>query len=508
MFGNDHARQRAGVIVLCLLLACAFLGTRGIWDPDEGRYSNVALTMLDDGNWVDTMRSQEVGHWTKPPLTYWTIAASVATLGHTAFAARLPMALSYLACIGLAGLCARRLRPGSGTLASLAYATMALPFGTSQWISTDAPLAAWQALAMWSFVEYRFGPWRLPGRWLPLTGVALGLAFLTKGPPALVVLPVMLLLGWLAPPARPAGVGPRCLAVVLFAAIALPWFIVVAMRHAGLLHYLLGAEVVDRMATDRFARFGSWWGWVIYVPTLLLGTLPWTGSLLRVGTRLPEAWRRWRAPAARQREAGALLLVLWVGVPLLVFCLVRSRLPLYVLPVFLPLAIMVALSRVELGRGLPRWHWLLLWVGLLLGVRLASAHWSTHKDASRWAEAIQARAGTRVSEVVFVEDMARYGLHLHLGLEVEKVSLAEREEAPYNPEYDESLTRELADVATEPDILFITPVAQWPAVNTHARSLGYELQVLGTPYRDRIFFRARCAEGVQCSRERGLAAPR
>jgi len=498
MFGNGHARQRVGVIVLCLLLAGAFLGARGIWDPDEGRYSNVAVTMLDNGNWVDTMRSDQVGHWTKPPLTYWAIAASVSTLGHNAFAARLPMALSYLACIGLAGLCARRLRPGSGTLAALAYATMALPFGTSQWISTDAPLAACQALAMWGYVEYRFGSGRAPGRWLALTGAALGLAFLTKGPPALVVLPVMLLLGWLAPPARPAGPAPRVLAVFLFAAIALPWFIVVAARHPGLLHYLLGAEVVDRMTTDRFARFGSWWGWVIYVPTLLLGTLPWTGSLLRAGARLPAACRRWRDRATRQREAPALLLALWVAVPLLVFCLARSRLPLYVLPVFLPLAIIVARVRAQRGLGLPRWHWLLLWVALLLGLRVASAHWTTHKDASHWAKAIRQRAGDRVSEVVFVEDMARYGLHLHLGVEVEKVSLAEREEPPYNPEFDESLTRELADVATEPDILFITPTAQWPAVRAHAQALGYDLQVLGTPYRDRIFFRVRCAQLTRC----------
>ena len=66
-------------IGIAVLLAFAFLGSRGIWDPDEGRYTNAALNMLETGDWVHPMRNAYVGHWTKPPLTYWAIAASIAT---------------------------------------------------------------------------------------------------------------------------------------------------------------------------------------------------------------------------------------------------------------------------------------------------------------------------------------------------------------------------------------------------------------------------------------------
>ena len=62
---------------LAVVLALALLGHRGIWDPDEGRYTNVALHMLSSGDWIDPHRSTEVGHWTKPPLTYWAIASAV-----------------------------------------------------------------------------------------------------------------------------------------------------------------------------------------------------------------------------------------------------------------------------------------------------------------------------------------------------------------------------------------------------------------------------------------------
>jgi hypothetical protein len=57
--------------------------------------------------------------------------------------------------------------------------------------------------------------------------------------------------------------------------------------------------------------------------------------------------------------------------------------------------------------------------------------------------------------VVFVEDMARYGLHLHLGTgtQIEKISLEPRPPAPFNPEFDEPLAVELGE--HEPGVVWI-----------------------------------------------------
>ena len=40
------------LMALALLLAFAFQGTRGLRDPDEGRYTNVTLQILRSGDWV------------------------------------------------------------------------------------------------------------------------------------------------------------------------------------------------------------------------------------------------------------------------------------------------------------------------------------------------------------------------------------------------------------------------------------------------------------------------
>ena len=106
--------------------------------------------MLESGNWIEPYRSQEVGHWTKPPLTYWAIASSVAAFGHNAWAARLPAALSYLLCVWLAWRIARRLAPGGEHQAALVYATMLFPIGAAHMITTDYVLAACETLAMWA----------------------------------------------------------------------------------------------------------------------------------------------------------------------------------------------------------------------------------------------------------------------------------------------------------------------------------------------------------------------
>ena len=53
------------VALLALVLAFPFLGSRGIWEPDEGRYTNVAINMVESGDWLNPRRNDDVGHWTK-----------------------------------------------------------------------------------------------------------------------------------------------------------------------------------------------------------------------------------------------------------------------------------------------------------------------------------------------------------------------------------------------------------------------------------------------------------
>jgi hypothetical protein len=258
-----------------------------------------------------------------------------------------------------------------------------------------------------------------------------------------------------------------------------------------LFEYFIGDEVVNRVTTNEFGRHGQWYGWLsIYVPTLLVGTLPWTPALLRWAKRMPGDVRRWwRDPAQRAADAPWVFLALWVLLPLVVFCLARSRMPLYLLPLFAPLALLAALQRRREGKGLPKLQWLAAWFVVLVGLQVAAGFWPTHKDAEVWAREIRARAdGRPVTEVVFVDDMTRYGLHLHLGTgtHIEKIALQPLQQSPFNRVYDELLEQELEE--HEVDAVWVTKTAAWPGVKARIEAAGFEVVDMG-PYRDRTLFR-------------------
>lgn len=480
--------RRTWLIVLALVLAFAGLGFRGLWDPDEGRYTNVALHMLDSGDWLTPMRNDSVGHWTKPPLVYWAIASSVAVFGQNAFAARLPSALSWLLCIAMMGRIGRRLAPGEGLRAAIVYAAMLFPFGAGQLITTDYLLTATETLAVWAFVEARFGATH-PRRWMLLMWVGFALAFLTKGPPGLLPLLPLLVFDVLAPSPGRARLFPLP-GLALFVALALPWYAAVTRLHPGLLGYFLGDEVVGRIASDQFKRHGEWYGWfAIYAPTLLLGVSPWWRAIARWLRRLPAQLRSWRDRSVRVEQRAWLLAVLWLLLPLLVFCISRSRLPLYILPLFGPLALLAALQNARDGRLLPGWVAMLGWAALMMTLKIGSAFFPTHKDAQKWAQEIHARTNDPIDQVVFVDDMLRYGLHLHLGLNVEivKVSFDPINDAKFNPEYDGWLDAALHH--HRPHALWIAKQDDWTRARTRIEARGFTVSTLGAPYQGRVMFR-------------------
>ncbi len=476
--------------IIVVLLAFTFLGTRAIWDPDEGRYTNVAVNMLESGDWVHPMRNEHVGHWTKPPLTYWTIAASVATFGYNAWAARIPYGLAFLFCAWMVWFIARRVIPGDENKAAIIYATMLLPFGAAQMVTTDYLLAAAVSAAMAAWIESRHVEGIHSRRWVMLMWLGFGLGFLTKGPPALLpLLAVVASARWL--PVQRVASAFHWSGLLVFAAVALPWYVIVINDTPGLLDYFLHREVVERVASDEFSRHGEWYGWLqIYLPTLLIGSLPWTWLLWRWLRKLPSALRGWWDSATRRQDANGLILFLWLVLPLIVFCISRSRLPLYVLPLFTPLALIVARQmRIE-QRTFPSPALLGIWLLFVLGLRLASAYWPTHKNAAEWADTIRARVPHNIHEVAFVEDMARYGIHLHLAASVDKLSVEPLVGHSFDPDYDTDLDTELA-ADTDGSTVYITKQKQWPRVREAIEARGHQIIIYGEPYEERVIFGVR-----------------
>jgi 4-amino-4-deoxy-L-arabinose transferase len=426
-------------LLLTLLLAFSFQNTRGLWGPDEGRYSNIALEMVESGDWLTPRRHPEHTHFAKPPLTYWAIATSVRLLGKSEFALRLPNALSLLATVGLLVLLGRRLVPTAPWLPGLIFATSLVPFAAANLINTDYLLTAFETLAVYGFVRV----WQAAdpkqarrGRlWL---WIGLGLAFMTKGPPGLLpLLPIVVFVRSLPAP-RPALVDVR--AVLLFVVIALPWYVAVIAANPGLLDYFLHYEVVGRVFTGVHDRNAGWLGaFNTYLPVLLLGMLPWS---LILAAPLRQLWRGRRAPGRwwRARAIEDRWLLIWFALPLLVFAFARSRLPLYILPLLVPAALVIA-RRWQARRplALRRIAWTAaVCAAFLLALKLGVPLVPHAKDTREMAAAIRVH-WPNPGEIVFIEETALYGLRFYLDVPVERVTLTQKND----PAYDSLLLDEL-----------------------------------------------------------------
>lgn len=341
---------------LWLLLAALFgafllnLNAWGVLESSEARYAEIGREMLAGGDWLHP-RLLGIQHFHKPPLTYWLTAAGLGLFGGTAGAVRILPVLAVLAQVALVYALALLVfaRDRRRALAAaVVYGTLPVVLISALNVTTDAYLATLELLAAYAFQRYHCTPQGRPAaRWLYLGWVALGLGFLTKGPVA-VVLPAMVVISLhlTRGSARRPWSWHHLTAGLLFGLVGLSWYLLLVADNPAFLRYFLFEHTVERFANAAtFNRAKPWWFYLVLAP---VGALPWAAALL---TELVRTG--WRGLGRRWQQ----VLLWWVLVPLLFFSLSKSKLLLYVLPIFPG----VALLTVELlGRRtdavLFRWY--------------------------------------------------------------------------------------------------------------------------------------------------------
>ncbi len=414
--GNSRTMNFACLAVV-LAVALLFAGSRPLWEPDESRYTTVAMVMLQTGDYLHPARHPDVPHWTKPPLTYWTIAAGMGMFGTDEMAARLPAILGFLITALATLAIARRLRLRQSALPLLVLCAMPLLIGGANYISTDMLLTGLVSLGWFCFIRALTDESGQSVRFMLLMWLCFSLAFLTKGPPALLfMLPVFVSsriktlpqvsFHWLA-------------GIAIFIVFGLGWYLWVVIEDPELLSYFLWQETVLRSLSDHSGRSAEWYGaFKVYLPTILLGTLPWLYPLVR-GVR--QCWQN------RKSDPYSRLLLWWLLLPLVVFFISRSRMPFYLLPLCVPAAIII--SRYLDSRPLKR---LILVAVLIWTVALCSlrAHpWFSEqvKNPATLAGQLQEICPGPVDEVLFFEMHPMMGLSFYLDTQIKLVQFADLE---------------------------------------------------------------------------------
>ncbi len=349
-------------LAFALLLGAALvlflwqLGAYGLIDVDEGRYAEVPREMLLSGDWL-TPRLNFINFFDKPPLLYWNIALAYAILGVGEFAARLIPALWALLGVGVAyGLGRRMFGPRAGFLSGVILLTSLMWTVMARVVLTDMVVSAlvFCALAFWWLALSDDSLKRRNG-YLALFWLGLGLGMLAKGPVAPVLcggaITIYLLVCRRWPDLKKMG---WSWGVPLFIAVALPWYVAVALRHPEFNNAFWFEQ--------NFARFtgaikevdhseGPLFLWQ-YLPLVIF---PW--SVYALPALLLGRQRLW--PARTERQRAAVFLVCAFAFVMLFFSGSESKLITYILPVVPPLAILLAayfdrlLDAPQLG-ALPR----------------------------------------------------------------------------------------------------------------------------------------------------------
>jgi len=351
-------------LIFLAILAIPFfvvLDESAVWDANEAFYVQTPREMLERGDWLVPHFNGEP-RLNKPPLSYWLVGASYQLFGVSLFWERLILAVLGFGSVLLVYKAGTLLFEGqTALLAAGIFATTFRLLMLSRRLLIDI-LLLFCLLAVLVF----FLAWlkRQQRSSLLLAAVFLGLAFLTKGPVALLApafLSVYLLVSgnW-----RRLKISQLIVPAIVFLLVASSWFLLLLLK--------LGWEPVSafflKENLGRFANvdYGPARGVFYYIGVFLGDFFPWSLFFMVglfhdwVASVRAGALRRIRSAYGSVRGESVLLLI-WAAGYLVVFSLSHNKQEYYILPAY-PAA-SLWLAKWVRDHAAPRW---LFWALALL----------------------------------------------------------------------------------------------------------------------------------------------
>ncbi|MFJ4140550.1 lipid IV(A) 4-amino-4-deoxy-L-arabinosyltransferase [Pseudomonas fragi] len=319
-----------GLILAFVVFYLLPLMIHGLWIPDETRYAQIGQDMLHSGNWV-APHFMGLRYFEKPIAGYWMIAIGQAVFGDNLFGVRIASALSTGLSVWLVWLIAGRLwrDPRKRFASTLIYMSFGLVAGQAGYANLDPQFTFWVNLslvAVWFAFDSSTRRARLCA-WAVL-GLACGMGFMTKGflawlLPVLITVPYAL---WQRRIKEVLSYGP--LAILVAVAICLPWALAIHHQEPDFWQFFFWNEHIRRFSAADAQHTQPWW---FYLPILLAASLPWAALLPNT---LIDACKQRREPVTG-------FLLLWLLLPLAIFSLSKGKLPTYIMPCLLPLALLM-----------------------------------------------------------------------------------------------------------------------------------------------------------------------
>jgi 4-amino-4-deoxy-L-arabinose transferase-like glycosyltransferase len=303
----------------------------GVIETSEARYAEIAQEMFYSSDYLHPT-FLNIYHYHKPPLTYWITITGYSLLGNTSQGARLFLVIAYL----LQCLVVYRIAnllfdedklpiKTQSVWAAFIYANLLLVLISVRALTTDAYNHLFVLIAIWTALLLKK---KQEIKWLYVTAMVAGLAFLTKGPIVIIFLAPTYLLVSVPKEHAARNRFPIhvILACLLFLFVGLSWYAYLVIQNKIFLNYFVIRHFVDRLThAEVFMRHQPWYYYLLTFPAL---TLPWFLPFISNAKKINNTFRK--------------TLVAWVIIPFIIFSISSSKLVLYILPVCAGFAIITA----------------------------------------------------------------------------------------------------------------------------------------------------------------------
>lgn len=353
------------------ILFIPFAGGVHLFDWDEINFAECAREMIVSHNYLNVQIDFRP-FWEKPPLFIWMQVLSMKAFGMNEFAARFPNAICGIASLLVIFNIGKRMYDARfGLVWVIVYAGSILPHFYFRSGIIDPWFNLLIFLAIWFFTRLSAAEETVSARrnffYAALWGAFTGLAILTKGPTALLIVGLVAGFSYLSEICRWLGINPRFfrflpgfklrfsnIAVFLLFTVLVggSWFLLQALNgHADMVLKFILYQV--RLFTIPDAGHGGHWSYHFIV--LLVGVFP--ASLFAL-----MRFRRGKDQGGKHGEFHAVMLVLF-WVVLILFTIVKTKIVHYSSLCYFPLTFLAALAVRDLLAGTLRWR---KWLSLML----------------------------------------------------------------------------------------------------------------------------------------------
>ncbi|MCX5777861.1 MAG: glycosyltransferase family 39 protein [Elusimicrobia bacterium] len=321
---------------------------------DDCYYAQVSKEMAQSGDYLTPRNGGRPDfHTSKPPVLYWMNIATGKLFGFTNAAMRLPSAvLGFVGVVCCALFVSRYFSPTAGLFSVIILTFSQQYLYHARSAVTDGPFAVFFSLAMIAFWVARA---HRSASFYYLFGICAGLAVMTRQVPGLFIFTAIGVYVILAKDTAVIRTPHFWGALFVAAAIILPWHIVMYQRygHAFLKQYF-GVTLMTGISgyPAGYSSSASLNPWHAYFDILLSNYWPWLPFMVYGVCRF---FRQWRTPLV-------MYVLCWVFVPFAIFQMAKVKQFHYIVPLYVPFAIIAAVAFDAFKPVAKRWTIIVLCV--------------------------------------------------------------------------------------------------------------------------------------------------